>query len=210
MIELNEIITKNLKEAKHLSSIIEDLIGFQLFDLDQLEKGQIGYRIDSEGNTLVSNEEGSWEETWVVIGYETLCGDPIVVDLGEEGYPVFLLMHGMGSWEGGSSLAESIILFYHAVNDIYKFITENGLLEGNSPIHRNNLKLLIDKLLEENEYVDFCTWEALLRPLFDRAEKYENAIKRRVKELSSQGLKISAISNEIGISSKEVFKYMKD
>lgn len=45
MIELNEIITKNLKEAKHLSSIIEDLIGFQLFDLDQLEKGQIGYVI---------------------------------------------------------------------------------------------------------------------------------------------------------------------
>ncbi len=78
-----------------------------------------------------------------------------------------------------------------------------------STIRIKELKLLVDKLLEENEYVDFYTWETLLRPLFDMAENFESDIKNRVKELSSQGMKISVIANQIGISSKDVYECMK-
>jgi hypothetical protein len=80
-----------------------------LFSNAELDEQQVGYSIGKCGELLFGFEEGDWQEGWLVIGYETGCGDPIFIDLNEPGVPVYTAAHGMGSWsevEIASSYAE--------------------------------------------------------------------------------------------------------
>lgn len=65
-------------------------------DLDELQRG---YSIDPEGNNLCSDRDGDWKSTWIVIGHETMCGDPIFVDCAESSLPVYTAAHGQGKWD---------------------------------------------------------------------------------------------------------------
>jgi hypothetical protein len=40
-----------------------------------------------------------WQETWLVIGFDEMCGDPIFVDLAKPEYPVYTAMYGTGQWD---------------------------------------------------------------------------------------------------------------
>ena len=70
----------------------------QIHPPNEIQEAQLGYSVDPEGNSLVTDEEGRWKQNWLVIGYEDLCGDPIFVDTDVEGCPVYTAMHGTGSW----------------------------------------------------------------------------------------------------------------
>ncbi|MGQ7887485.1 hypothetical protein [Paenibacillus sp. WC2504] len=52
-----------------------------LFSSDELEKAQIGYCIDTNGQSLTGNGDGDWLQSWLVIGYEDETGDPIFIDI---------------------------------------------------------------------------------------------------------------------------------
>lgn len=65
-----------------------------LFEIDDIEKEQVGYSIDKEGNSLITNEEGSWRNNWLVIGYSENTGDPFFVNTLLKGFPVYTSMHG--------------------------------------------------------------------------------------------------------------------
>jgi hypothetical protein len=71
--------------------------GIQLFKPEELMEGQEGYAFTTQGQSLVGSEPGDWRKDWLVIGYETGCGDPFFA-LDEDPHPVFTAMHGQGSW----------------------------------------------------------------------------------------------------------------
>jgi hypothetical protein len=54
--------------------------GIKLFGADELEQGQVGYAVASDGKSLCSHNHGAWRQNWTVIGYETACGDPLFID----------------------------------------------------------------------------------------------------------------------------------
>ena len=49
-------------------------------------------------NHLLERKRANWKESWFVIGYEDLCGDPIFVDLAKPEFPVFTAAHREGDW----------------------------------------------------------------------------------------------------------------
>lgn len=70
-------------------------MNFDVCSFEQLDEFQVGYSIDTDGNSLVTDEEDTWDANWIVIAYETMCGDPIIIDLSEEGY---LYLHSCTGW----------------------------------------------------------------------------------------------------------------
>ncbi len=61
-----------------------------IFEIDNIEKGQIGYSIDEEGNKLTTEDERSWNSNWLVIGYSENTGDPFLLILLQK---IFLYLH---------------------------------------------------------------------------------------------------------------------
>ncbi|MBC6971445.1 thiamine transporter [Bacillus sp. Xin] len=99
---------KQHPKAKELLELIEtskkhdiELQSFEiyLFHENELEKGQIGYRYDKNKNSLISGKKGDWQESWIVIGYDTDMGDPIFVDIEDPVYPIYTVEKGAGIWE---------------------------------------------------------------------------------------------------------------
>ena len=84
----------------------------------ELDGGQIGYRIDADGNSLMSGSDGDWQENWWVIATDEL-GDPIFVDLNSDNLPVFTAAHGEGSWEE-LLIANSLSGFTEILSTLYK------------------------------------------------------------------------------------------
>jgi hypothetical protein len=73
--------------------------GVHICSLADLPGMQRGYCISSAGEPLCGDADGDWKKEWVVIGYETTCGDPIFIDSAVERYPVYTAMHGEGRWD---------------------------------------------------------------------------------------------------------------
>ena len=69
-----------------------------LFSSPELEAQQVGYSRDQTGRDLAGDTDGAWQHSWLVVGTEDLCGDPIFVDLAGPGFPVYTAMHGEGAW----------------------------------------------------------------------------------------------------------------
>ncbi|KGR86994.1 hypothetical protein [Lysinibacillus odysseyi] len=204
-----EEIKRELNFIKLEHEIMKDFVDFEIFSFDELDEYQIGYSIDLNGNSLVTDEADTWDDSWVVIGYETLCGDPIIIELNEAGYPVSRLMHGMGSWNNGTFLADSIKSFLSILKDIRCFLTEKQMLQGKKMIQHKELKVLVNSMIEKNKTVDFEIWEALLQPLFDMAEEYEETLKAKIEEMKREGRKITEIAGMLSIQPKDVYEYSK-
>ncbi|MEM5018349.1 hypothetical protein WKH31_18790 [Metabacillus indicus] len=98
-----EVIMSKIEELNsndvEINDIEGDTISIHLFSREEFDEGQLGYSIDENGNSLAGIEEGDWKESWYVIGYDELVGDPIFIDISIEKYPVMTAMHGQGEWE---------------------------------------------------------------------------------------------------------------
>nr|WP_170951641.1 hypothetical protein [Bacillus thuringiensis] len=73
-------------------------ITIELFNSEEIEEGQIGFHITDSGESLISDEEGSWQEGWIVIGLDSYIGDPIFVDTKDIECAVYTAEHGEGIW----------------------------------------------------------------------------------------------------------------
>mgnify|MGYP001045161904 CR=1 FL=1 len=71
-------------------------ITIELFNSEEIEEGQIGFRITDSGESLISDEEGSWQEGWIVIDLDSYIGDPIFVDTKDIECAVYTAEHGEG------------------------------------------------------------------------------------------------------------------
>ena len=204
-----EEIKRNLEMIKLECDKVKDYVNIEIFPFEQLGDGQIGYSVDSGGNSLVTDDEDTWNENWMVIAYETLCGDPIIIELNEDKYPVSLLMHGMDSWDSGSYLADSMESFLNIFKEIVYFLTEKQLLMGKRNIQHKELKAILNNIIKISNTADFETWESLLSPLFVIVEECEEALETKVKEMKKEGKKISEIAELLNLKPKDVYEYIK-
>lgn len=202
-------IKRNLELINLEYKKIREYVNFDVCSFEQLDEFQVGYSIDTDGNSLVTDEEDTWDANWIVIAYETMCGDPIIIDLSEEGYPISSLMHGMDSWSGGDFLADSMESFINFMKDIGDFLTEKQVLEGKRMILTKELDILLNEFLKRNKFTDFEIWHSLLSPLFDIAEEYEQTMEIKVKKMKEEGKKITEIAHMLNIKPKEVYEYIK-
>lgn len=188
---------------------VKDYVNIEIFPFEQLDKYQIGYSVDPSGKSLVTDDEDTWNENWIVIAYETLCGDPIIIELNEDKYPVSLLMHGMDSWDNGIYLADSMESFLNIFKEIVYFLTEKQVLKGNRNIQHKELKAILNNIIKISNTSDFETWESLLSPLFVIVEECEEALETKVKEMKKEGKKISEIAELLNLKPKDVYEYIK-
>ena len=83
---------KQLRATVPFGSVSLGYGSIHLIPAVELEAAQQGYGVISEGG------EKEWQDEWVVIGYEGLCGDPIFIDTSDGCFPVFTAIHGMDEW----------------------------------------------------------------------------------------------------------------
>lgn len=97
-----------------LSSLPERAIplgsgGISLLAPEDLAQGQTGYRTGAAGGLLIGQDEGAWQEDWLVIGHETASGDPLFASAVSP-HPVMTAMHEEGAWHA-SPVAPSLEAF---------------------------------------------------------------------------------------------------
>lgn len=88
-------------ELRHSFPIVEVQFGcggIYLFPLTELESGQVGYSVATDGTPLEGEGDGEWRPSWLAIGYETALGDPLIMDTSEPSLPIYTAMHGEGLW----------------------------------------------------------------------------------------------------------------
>ncbi len=84
--------------------------GIEFFPLAAIAAEQAGY------------EGPDWSQSWLVLGRETSCGDPIFIDHSHTPLPVYTAMHGMGSWDP-SLVASSWSQFLAALEFVRPYTT---------------------------------------------------------------------------------------
>ncbi|WP_308365306.1 MULTISPECIES: hypothetical protein [unclassified Microbulbifer] len=89
-----------------------------------------------------------------MIGRDTLCGDPIFVDLNDRDIPVFTAMHGMGEWQET------------CISDTYEgFLKSLSKLEDESDRNLSDNDMMI-VLKEIKNYIGDAHlefWESIIR-----------------------------------------------
>lgn len=208
MILTDEIEVK-LHKLRSEAKEIEDFVNFRIFDLDAIKENQIGYSVDQAGNSLISEKEGSWRAEWLVIGCSILCGDPIVMDTSETGCPILMLMHGMCDWSGGTYLSQTLDLFIDEISIIGNFIYENIRENTVLAVTCDSLNGLISSVIEIDGDGDANNWKALLTPIYQSAQNYEDFLASKVSELSAEGMNIKAISEKLDMPAKDVYSYLR-
>ena len=114
--------------------------GIELFRPEDLTQGQVGYSVTPEGKSLIGDGDGDWHSDWLVIAYETACGDPIFLST-EPPYPVFTAMHGEGRWDA-KLVAPTLDTFWKCL-DLFRNLARDRAypvqLAGNPPGTRRSL-----------------------------------------------------------------------
>lgn len=199
-----------LKLLKFESEKIEEFANFYIFKLEELESKQVGYSIDTNGNSLICDKEGSWKREWIVVGYETLCGDPIIIDTNEVKLPVSLLMHGMGEWTGGTFISELTDLFVKELKSVSSFISERSNQNINPRITCAELDELLKNSINKDIYGDIDQWKSMLDPIYVSTKEYEESLAKKVKKLSVQGMKINEISDVLNMYIENIYIFKKE
>jgi hypothetical protein len=91
--------------------------GIELFPREAIEARQVGYSVDPTGRSLCDGSPGAWEKHWLVIGTESLCGDPVILDTLDPNLRVLYDIHGQGKWEP-MTVAPSLDGFWKAFREL--------------------------------------------------------------------------------------------
>jgi hypothetical protein len=126
---------------------------------DDLDKEQVGYSVDPNGNSLVTGNDGDWQEEWLVIATDQL-GEPIIVDIGSPNLTVLSAAYGEGTWEP-FVIADSLDNFKNIISslaDISKNRTNPVNLENN-PITDKERQNVLTKIEHQNPDTELLYWE---------------------------------------------------
>jgi hypothetical protein len=129
-------------------------------DLGQL---QVGFSVDARGNPLFGDSDGSWRPTWIVVGIDDTCGDPIFIDATGDGFPVFTAMHGQGRWQPvqiASSLAglgQALAALSDASRD-----REDPIALRSNPLGKEDREVFLSRVRQHNPGVSLGFWADLL------------------------------------------------
>ncbi len=126
---------------------------------DNLDEEQIGYTIDSNGNSLITGNDGDWQKEWLVIATDQL-GDPIIVDISSPNLKVLSAAHGEGTWEP-FVIADTLDNFksiISSLDNISKDRTNPVDLEKN-PITDIERQTVLAKIEKQNSDTELWYWE---------------------------------------------------
>lgn len=206
---LDAELLEQLKQLKMVSEQLAAWIDVEMFDPEYLEREQLGYSIDLEGNSLIHDEEGSWQADWLVIGQMKLTGDPMIIETAEPGEPVAVLMHGMGDWHAGSYLAGSVLKFQLALQGFIQLIAQKNDHQSTWKITCMELERIITEIVSADEYAGKDLWESLLNPAFQAARGMEAELTQQVLMMSKRGMSIKEIADMLQLPLKEAYGYLK-
>ena len=138
--------------------------GLHLYKAGEIESGQVGYAVARDGRSLCSGEEGAWRSGWIVIGYDTGSGDPLIIDANDPALPILRDFNGRGEWNP-VKVAISLEAFLSQWAEFSRIASGRGTpvqLEANplSEIERADFLARILALNNGRPASDF--WEALL------------------------------------------------
>jgi hypothetical protein len=156
---------KELLSTLAIPTVSLGYFAIRIYDVDELEEAQIGYSVDPSGISLIDENPGSWQTSWVVIGYEDGSGDPIFIDSAADGFPVYSARHGTGAWRP-NLIASGLRNFATAMREIARLAEgrENPVqLEANriEPEERANV---LERIRRDNTGSDTAFWESWLTP----------------------------------------------
>jgi hypothetical protein len=137
--------------------------GIKLFRPSELNEGQVGYSVSSDGKSLCTGEQGAWRPNWLVIGYETACGDPLFIDNHDSALPVFTAMHGEGDWEP-KPVAVSFEAFAKILAEFARIAHErsNPVALDANPLPAHQRDAFLAHTTELNGGLDAGFWAVLL------------------------------------------------
>ncbi|MBZ5508739.1 MAG: hypothetical protein LAO78_25030 [Acidobacteriia bacterium] len=130
----------------------------------EIEANQVGYSRSPEGESLCDGSSGSWKTNWVVIGNDTLTGDPLILDTGNSNFPVMTDMPGEGVWNP-RLIATSLDAFAFALKTIQKVSVGRAdpvQLEEN-PLSKEELDQSLQAIRSKNSgEIDMEFWSLIL------------------------------------------------
>lgn len=137
--------------------------GLHLYSLDEIEGGQIGYAVASDGSSLCTGE-GGWNPNWLVIGFDMWAGDPLLIDMNDPTLPVLRDFNGTGKWNP-VKIASSLESFLSTFRDFALLAKGRGTpveLETN-PLSSNERAGFLARIPDlNNGQVTRNFWEALI------------------------------------------------
>jgi len=139
---------KCLRKGFSRGSVCLGFWGVEVFRLSEVPAAQVGYAVLLDG---AKTGTGNWKKSWLVIGRESLCGDPLFMATDEPGLPVFTAVHGMGLWEP-ILIAPSINAFFEILERVTELAKgrENPVAFETNPVPKKEVqqfqKMLSDHL----------------------------------------------------------------
>jgi len=155
----NQLLENFLKTNKSVD------IGFSeinLFDLESFDEHQIGYRVDTNGKSLLSQKKEDWQNDWFVIGYDEF-GDPIIADLSDKNIPIYSSEHGQDEWEL-SLVSESIEAFEKSLTILREISIgrENPNKYEENPLPEKEKENALERIQKINKNIEIDWWKLKL------------------------------------------------
>jgi hypothetical protein len=153
----------NIAKGNPIRNISLGYEDIYLFSIENIGKEQIGYSIDSNGNSLVTASEGSWKSVWLVVGFNENTGDPYFVDISSKEFPVYTSMHGAGSWHP-TLISDAFTKFIEILQylQVLSVGRENPVAFASNPISVEESRNLISKIVSKNGDSEIWYWENLM------------------------------------------------
>lgn len=138
--------------------------GLRLFEASEIERKQVGYSVAPDGTSLCGTGEGQWRPSWIVIGCETACGDPLFIETNNSALPVFTAIHGEDDWEP-VPIAISVKVFLTSLEEFAQVAAgrRNPVERDANPLTEDERNLFLGRIAALNDgLVELGFWEALL------------------------------------------------
>jgi hypothetical protein len=138
--------------------------GVKIFTFAELEESQVGYSRSPSGESFCDGQPGSWRPEWVVIGYETSLGDPIILDTAAADLQVKTALHGEGSWDP-FPIARSLNSFGEALKAVQAASVdrEYPVALENNPLPEEQGRAILESIRKANgDQINMEFWELLL------------------------------------------------
>jgi hypothetical protein len=137
--------------------------GISIWSRSELQERQLGYSIGAGGRSLTGVKDGDWRSSWLAIGNEDLCGDPIFIDTAAPGYPVYTAVHGEGRWEP-VPIAQSLTAFREALAAVGRAAPgrEDPVALEQNPLSAVERESILKEIREHNPDIDLSFWEMML------------------------------------------------
>jgi len=154
-----ELIKKFLDEVTDISLGSSEIIFLRSSELDD---GQIGYRVDANGKSLITGQDGDWQENWIVIASDYV-GDPLFVDITSPTFTILCAAHGEMTWDP-MIIADSLDNLKEIISilaTVSKHRTNPVDLDAD-PINEDERRSVLKAIQNSIPHLDIGYWEIFL------------------------------------------------